>query len=113
MSDSLRTPWTRRAPLSMEFSRQEYWNGLPFTSPGDLLGPEVKPGSPALQADCLPSRPPGKPQDSLYNYSKFLFSLFCFLEFYQVELHLDLQVVSQNVNNYKNVKDLTPHFSRH
>ena len=62
MSNSV-TPWTvaHPAPLSMEFSRQEYWNGLPFPSPGDLLDPGIKPGSPALQADSSPSEPPGKP----------------------------------------------------
>ena len=63
MSDSA-TQWTvtLQAPLSMEFSRQEYWSVLPFPSPGDLLNPGIKqPGSPALQADSLPSEPPGKP----------------------------------------------------
>ena len=57
------TPWTvaYQAPLSMEFSRQEYWSGLPFPSPGDLPDPAIKPGFPALQADALPSEPPGKP----------------------------------------------------
>ena len=57
------TPWTRayQAPQSMEFSRQEYWSGLPFPSPGDLPNPGIEPGSPALQADALPSEPPGKP----------------------------------------------------
>ena len=44
----------------MEFSRQEYWSGLPFPSPGDLPDPEIKPGSPALQADSLLSEPAGK-----------------------------------------------------
>ena len=52
-----------QAPLSMEFSRQEYWSGLPFPSPGDLPDPGIEPGSPALQADALPSEPPGKPLD--------------------------------------------------
>ena len=47
--------------LSIEFSRQEYWSGLPFPSPGDLPDPEIKPGTPALQTDSLPSEPPGKP----------------------------------------------------
>ena len=49
------TLWTVacQAPLSMGFSRQEYWNGLPFPSPGDLLNPEIKTGSPALQSDSL------------------------------------------------------------
>ena len=50
----------RQAPLSMEFSRQEYWSGLPFPSPGDLPEPGIVPGSPALQADSLPFEPPGK-----------------------------------------------------
>ena len=47
--------WTvaRQAPLSMAFSRQEYWNGLPFPFPGDLSHPEINPGSPTLQADSL------------------------------------------------------------
>ena len=45
----------------MEFSRQEYWSGLPFPSLGDLPNPGIEPGSPALQADALPSEPPGKP----------------------------------------------------
>ena len=45
----------------MEFSGQEYWSGLPFPSPGDLPDPGIEPGSPALQADSLPSEPPGKP----------------------------------------------------
>ena len=63
MSDSLATPWTvvHQAALSMEFPRQEYWNGLPFPSQGDLPDPEIEPTSLALQADALPSEPPGKP----------------------------------------------------
>ena len=57
------TPWTVacQAPLSMRFSRQEYWSGLPFPSPGDLPDPGIRPGYPALQADSLPSEPLGKP----------------------------------------------------
>ena len=57
------TPWTaaHQAPLSMGFSRQEYWGGLPFPSPGDLLKPGIEPRSPALQADALTSEPPGNP----------------------------------------------------
>ena len=59
------TPWTiaQQAPPSMGFSRQEYWSGLPFPSPGDLSNPGIEPGSPALQADALPSEPPGKPSN--------------------------------------------------
>ena len=52
-----------QAPLSRGFSRQEYWSGLPCPSPGDLLNPGIKPGSSALQADSLPSEPPGQPPD--------------------------------------------------
>ena len=44
----------------MGFSRQECWSGLPFPSAGDLPDPGIEPGSPALQADALPSKPPGK-----------------------------------------------------
>ena len=60
VSDSLWPPWTvaRQAPLSMGFSRQEYWSGLLFPSP-DLPDPGIEPGSPILQADSLPSEPPG------------------------------------------------------
>ena len=50
-------------PPSMEFSRQEYWSGLPLPSPGDLPDPGIEPRSPALQADALPSEPPGKPKE--------------------------------------------------
>ena len=50
-----------QASLPMGFSRQEYWSGLPFPSPGDLPDPGTKPGSPALEADALTSEPPGKP----------------------------------------------------
>ena len=59
------TPWTvaYQAPQSTEFSRQEYWSGLPFPSAGDLPNPGIEPRSPALPADALPSEPPGKPQD--------------------------------------------------
>ena len=53
------TPWTvaRQAPLSMGFSRQEYWSGLPFPSSGDLPNPGIDPGSPALQTEALSSEP--------------------------------------------------------
>ena len=46
----------------MRVSRQEYWSGLPFPPPGNLPNPGIEPGSPALQADALPSELPGKPQ---------------------------------------------------
>ena len=56
------TPWTIacQAPLSMEFSRQEHWSGLPFPSPGDIPNPGIESTSATLQADSLLSEPPGK-----------------------------------------------------
>ena len=63
------TLWTvaYQAPLSIKFSRQEYWSGLPFPSPGDLPNPGIEPGSPTLQgiADALLSEPPGKSAQKL------------------------------------------------
>ena len=57
------TPWTvaYQGPLSMGFSRQQYWSGLPFPSPGDLPDPGIEARFPALRADALPPEPPGKP----------------------------------------------------
>ena len=65
MSDSFVTPWTvtHQAPLSMGFPRQEYWSGLPFTSPGDLPDPGIKPESltsPALAGGFFTTEAPGK-----------------------------------------------------
>ena len=59
----LATPWTvaYQAPPSMGFSRQEYWSGVPFPSPGDLSNPRIKPASPSFQADALTAEPPGDP----------------------------------------------------
>ena len=56
------TPWTVAclAPLSIEFSREEYWSGLPFLSPGHVPHPGTEPGSPAMQTDSLLSEPPRK-----------------------------------------------------
>ena len=53
--------YSDQAPLSMGFSRQEYWSGLPFPSPGDLADPGIEPRSPALQTDALTSEPQGSP----------------------------------------------------
>ena len=60
---TLTTPWTVacQAPQSIGFSRQEYWSGLPFPSPGDLPEPGIEPRSPALQAVSLPTELPEKP----------------------------------------------------
>ena len=56
MSNSFPTPWTtaRQIPLSIRLSKQEYWSGLSFPSPGDLPNPEIKDASPARQVDSLP-----------------------------------------------------------
>ena len=59
-----------QAPLSPEFSRQEFWSGLPFPPPRDLPDPRIEPGSPALQADSLASEPPRKPLFKKY-FMKF------------------------------------------
>ena len=60
------TPWTvaHQAPLSMGFSRQEYWSGLPCPPPGDLPNPGIKPRSLAVRADSLPVKPQGKPKNT-------------------------------------------------
>ena len=70
VSDCIVTPWTvaHQAPLSMEFSRQEYWSGLPFPFPGDLPFPGVEPRSPALQADSSPLSHQGSPLSTLGNF---------------------------------------------
>ena len=84
------TPWTvaHQVPPSMGFSRQEYWRGWPFPSPGDLPNPGIEPGSPTLQADALPSEPSGKP---LLLLSYFLLSHFIlfvkFLLYFDGESH--------------------------
>ena len=79
MSDSA-TAWTgaHQAPLSLEFSRQEYWNGLPFPSPGHLPNPGIKPGSPSLQADVLRSEPPGNPYIYTILPNREIYILFLF-----------------------------------
>ena len=67
MSNSFATPQTvaHKAPLSMEFSRQEYWSGLPFLPPGDLPNPGTGPVSPALAAEFFTTKPLGKPSSQL------------------------------------------------
>ena len=68
------TPWTvaHQAPLSVGFSRQEYWSGLPCPSPGDFLNPGIEPGSPAWQADSLPLNHQGRPSVSETHRISFL-----------------------------------------
>ena len=68
------TPWTVacQAPLSMEFSRQEYWSGLPFSSPGDHLDPGIKPTFPTLTGGFFTTESPGKP---VKDFIKSLFQI--------------------------------------
>ena len=72
VSSSFATPWTvaLQAPLSMGFTRQDYWSGLLFASPGDLPDSGIESGSSALQVDSLPSESPGKPQQSVNIFPK-------------------------------------------
>ena len=75
---TLCTPWTavHQAPLSMEFSRQEYWSGLPFPSPGDLSDPGIEPASPALAGGQFSTtEPPGK-----HRYASFFANSYQFNE---------------------------------
>ena len=67
MSETFVTPWTvaHQAPLSMEFPKQEYWSGFPFSSPGDLPDPGIKAVSPALAGGLFTTEPLG---DNLYLY---------------------------------------------
>ena len=68
------TSWTvaYQPSPSMGFSRQEYWSGLPFPSPGDLPDPGIEPKSPALEADALTSEPSGKPWALKDEYISFM-----------------------------------------
>ena len=82
------TPWTVacQASLPMKFSRQEYWSGVPCSSPGDLPDPGIEPGSPELQEDSLPSEPQRKPKgdDSLPTVTETDFFSRLFLRFIPV-----------------------------
>ena len=70
VTDSLRSHGAHKAPLSMGFSRQEYWSGLPFPSPGGLPNPGIELGSPTFQAGALLSELLGKPRVSSYCTAK-------------------------------------------
>ena len=72
-------PWTvaHQASLSIEFSRQEYWSGLPFPPPRDLPDPGIKPASPALAGKFFTTEPPGKPQLGWYHLAHMWRMLLC------------------------------------
>ena len=83
------TPLTvaHQAPLSIGFSRQEYWSEFPFPSPGDLPDPGIEPRSPALQADSLPADPPGKPKNTGMGSLSLLQGIFLTQELNRDPLH--------------------------
>ena len=82
---------THQAPLSMEFSRQEHWSGLPFPSPGDFPDPGIEPWSPALQADSLPFETPGKSR-SIIALNR--------IWFIKVEVKVKLFIMSDSLQPY-------------
>ena len=89
------TPWTvaHQAPPSMRFSRQEYWSGLPFPSPGDLPDPGIEPRSPAFQADALITEPLKTPTETMHkrlHYFKILVSTLSSIQYIQFEIKLHL-----------------------
>ena len=82
-------PWNVNspAPLSMEFSRQEYWSELPIPFPGDLPNAGIEPGSPALQAVSLTTEPLGKPKSNhslsaIYSLKQILFFINSFINYF-------------------------------
>ena len=90
MSDSLRSHGLYNPPgpsVHGEFSRQEYWSGLPCPPPGDLLNPGIEPRSPTLQADSLPAEPPGKPKNAGVGSLTLLQGIFPTQELNQGLLH--------------------------
>ena len=89
------TPRTvaHQASPPMEFSRHGYWSGLPFPSPGDLLDPGIKSGSPALQADALPSEPPGNLIVLPYMYCTISISHYHILQMFTFKKHILSTVV--------------------
>ena len=97
ISDST-TLWTIACqdPLSLEFSKQEYWSGLPFSSPRNLPYSGIEPGSPALQADSLPYESPGKRRGAVYLVLRFaeqipgLYSLDTFPQSWQQKMSPDI-----------------------
>ena len=93
------TPWTvaYQAPLSMEFSRQEYWSGLPFPSPGDLPDPGNEPGSSALQAGALPSEPSTSLPGVKCDHRQELFRIIHCTEFGIVNLRVSKSLNGLNI----------------
>ena len=99
------TPWTvaSQAPLSMEFSKQEYWSGLPVSSPGDLPNPGIEPRSATLQADSLPSELPGKPKEG-WVPNNWCFKLWCWKRLLRVPW-------TARRSNQSSLKEINPKYS--
>ena len=103
------TPWTVvcQAPLSMGFSRQEYWSGLPCSPPGDLSNSWIEPGSPTLQVDYLPSESSGKPKNTEVGSILLLQGIFPTQKLKRGLLHdrrIHYQLSCQGNPNQKSVK---------
>ena len=110
MSNSFVTPWTVacQAPLSTGFPRQEYWNGLPFPSPGDLSDPGLEPASPALAGDSLPLSHLGSPLIQLVSViAAFVFLRNYVLAHALVPLHLLLSVLCSFTISFKPLLNVT------
>ena len=101
------TPWTvaHQAPLSMGCSRQEYWSGLPFPSPGDLPNPGIEPKSPTLQVDSLPYEPPGKPKNPGVGSLSLLQGIFVTQKLNQCLLHC-----KQILDQLRNKESFSAHY---
>ena len=102
------TLWTVacQAPLSMRFSRQEYWSGLPCPPQGDLPNPGDEPRSPALQVDFLPSEPPVKPQSDIYRSEykmgcRFYSQIFAKYLLLKIAFSISYWCVTSNPNNHQ------------
>ena len=102
------TPWTvaHQAPLSMSFSRQGYWSGLPFPSPWDLPNPGIKPRSPELQADSLLTELQGKPTKN----QRTLHSLIIIIELKQTTIHLMVRSDQCQVKKKKMEGEIANHY---
>ena len=87
-------------PGSMGLSRQEYWSGLPFPFPGGFPNPGIKPWGPALQADSLPSEPPGK---ALFSHGpplkKWVYMIFCFKREKKKKMGYRLKILFNNLEH--------------
>ena len=103
------TPWTVvfQAPLSMAFSRQYYWGGLPFPFPGDLPNPGIEPGSPALQTHALPSEPPGKSLVLIILVHKHFYWSFRKLSSISLELLIDKTTYENHFQLISNLVEIS------